>query len=179
MNGEQTEKVPKVFISYSPDTEVKSHTKPCSMICRRNGISFTLVRESQRDSNPSAQRLPRKHSGLPWETVPTNSSTLRESGAKATALQTLSRLPSVHKPREASGLRRVYRRSFPERGSVSRSTSLTRHVLEKSEHTYTGVAAAGHRPVLRSSVRSEIFVATHATKFPSPGGAAYSAPDGA
>ena len=30
-----------------------------------------------------------------------------------------------------------------------------------------------------SSVRSEIFVATHATKFPSPVGAAYSAPDGA
>ena len=35
------------------------------------------VQESQRDSNPSAQRLPRKHSGLPWETVSTNSSTLK------------------------------------------------------------------------------------------------------
>ena len=31
--------------------------------------------ESHRDSNPSAQRLPRKHSGLPWETVHTNSLT--------------------------------------------------------------------------------------------------------
>ena len=30
----------------------------------------------------------------------------------------------------------------------------------------------------RSSVRSEIFVATHATQFPSPVGAAYSVPDG-
>jgi carbamoylphosphate synthase large subunit len=31
----------------------------------------------------------------------------------------------------------------------------------------------------RSSVRSEIFVATRASPFPSPVGAAYSAPDGA
>ena len=31
----------------------------------------------------------------------------------------------------------------------------------------------------RNSVRSEIFVATRATQFPSPVGAAYSAPDGA
>ncbi len=30
-----------------------------------------------------------------------------------------------------------------------------------------------------SSVRSEIFVATHATQFPRPVGAAFSAPDGA
>jgi hypothetical protein len=32
---------------------------------------------------------------------------------------------------------------------------------------------------VRNSVRSEIFVATRATQFPSPVGAAYSAPDGA
>jgi hypothetical protein len=35
------------------------------------------------------------------------------------------------------------------------------------------------RAPVRSSVRSEIFVATRATPFPSPVGAAYSAPDGA
>ena len=33
-----------------------------------------------------------------------------ESGAKATAVQTLTRLPDVLEPREASGLRRVHRR---------------------------------------------------------------------
>ena len=33
-----------------------------------------------------------------------------ESGAEATALQTLARLPDITELREASGLRRVYRR---------------------------------------------------------------------
>ena len=59
---------------------------------------------------------------LPWVTRPTNIPNRnavvgtsiavardRYSGAKGTALQTLSRLPDIHKPREASGLRRVDR----------------------------------------------------------------------
>jgi hypothetical protein len=41
---------------------------------------------------------------------PSRSRTPSYSGAKATAVQTLSRLPNATKPREASGLRRVHRR---------------------------------------------------------------------
>ena len=40
----------------------------------------------------------------------------RNSGAEATALQMLARLPGVDEPRDASGLRRVHRRFSPERG---------------------------------------------------------------
>jgi hypothetical protein len=36
-----------------------------------------------------------------------------ESGAKATAVQTLSRMLDTLEPREASGLRRVHRRFVP------------------------------------------------------------------
>jgi hypothetical protein len=45
---------------------------------------------------------------------PTSSHWLLESGAEATAVQTLARLLIVAKTREASGLRRVHRR-FQER----------------------------------------------------------------
>ena len=40
----------------------------------------------------------------------TNRAACAESGAEATAVQTLTRLPGLTKPREASGLRRVHRR---------------------------------------------------------------------
>ena len=43
----------------------------------------------------------------------------RDSGAEATALQTLVRLPSVSRPREASGVRRVHRRFRPRDAPTS------------------------------------------------------------
>lgn len=157
-------------------------------------------------SNPNGIQIhqPRvARNELPWVTFPKMFSTLkalhhlRPKRQRAGALQDASRDPVVpgNAPASCLGLRWPST-AFPRSAAVAKPSRSTfanprRKIFSTASappHAATDPSAFAFAPAQRdghnrapseSSVRSEIFVATHATRFPSPVGAAYSAPDGA